>query len=313
MKKFLLIVFSGALGTFVGVTHARFRREMRTANARLLVGSSLLRTEHGTIEFVVHGEGTPVLTLHGAGGGYDQGLWIANLALGSGYKVISVSRFGYLRTPIPPNASIRSQAVLYRDLLDHLNVQKVIVLGTSAGGPSAMQFANDYPERTSALILLSAMTRAFIEGDRPFYVGIINLIIRSDYTYWLIAKFMQPVILNLFGIPADVYAGFSPIQKELAEELLETMHPISKRYPGTDNDGKMIQQSPPAIDALSAPTLILHAKDDGLVSYRHAEYARQAISGAQLISFAKGGHGLLSQMDAVRKSVGEFLRGLGIC
>jgi pimeloyl-ACP methyl ester carboxylesterase len=81
------------------------------------------------------------LLLHGAGGGYDQGLWLGKLALGDGYKFVAVSRYGYLRTPIPPNASIQRQAAAYRDLLDGLNVQKVVVVGVSAGGPSAMQFA----------------------------------------------------------------------------------------------------------------------------------------------------------------------------
>ena len=142
-----------------------------------MAGSDMLKTDHGDIEYSVQGDGTPVLSLHGAGGGYDQGLWAAKMAFDDGYKIVSISRYGYLRTPIPKDASIKTQAGLYKDLLDCLNISKVIVFGVSAGGPSATQFANDYPERTQALVLLSAVSEAAAPGDKPaFYVGIIHLI-----------------------------------------------------------------------------------------------------------------------------------------
>jgi pimeloyl-ACP methyl ester carboxylesterase len=88
------------------------------------------------------------------------------------------------------------------------------------------------------------------------------------------------------------------------------MHPMTQRYPGTINDGEMIQREPVSTDTVSAPTLILHAKDDALVSYHHAEHAHEAIKGSRLISFDVGGHGLLSQMNAVRQDVKEFLERL---
>lgn len=313
MKTFSIIitaVIAGAAG-FVAVTYTRYHREMLAAKARLMAGSEILKTDHGDLEYAVSGEGTPVLSLHGAGGGYDQGLWLGKLALGDGFKFISVSRYGYLRTPIPQDPSIKAQAALCKDLLDHLNIQKVIVVGGSAGGPSATQFANDYPERVLALILISAVSVASAPGDKPaFYVGIVHLIQQSDYAYWLVAKFMQRSILNLMGISTEVYGKFTPVQKHMAQEMLGTMHPMTKRYAGTVNDGRMIQREVVSTDNVSAPALILHAKDDALVSYHHAEHAHEAIKGSRWISFDTGGHGLLSHMDTVRQEVNAFLKQL---
>ncbi len=293
----------------MALSYQAYRRAMSDVQERLLAGSKILTTDKGDIEYAVRGEGTPVLLLHGAGGGYDQGLWLGKMSLGDGYKFISVSRFGYLRLPIPENASIKAQAALYKVLLDHLDLKRVTVVGGSAGGPSATQFANDYPERTSALILLSAVSMSRAKGDKnPFYVNIIHLIQQSDYAYWLISKFMRPMMFNLMGIPSQVYNGFNAEQKELAREMLDIMHPMSRRYKGTINDGKMMEHYDIPTDGLCAPTLIIHARDDALVSYEHAESAHKKIEQSRLVSFDTGGHGMLSQMDKVRRYVEEFLK-----
>lgn len=310
MKKALIAagVVVSVTVVFVAATYPGYRRQMAETKSRLAAGSSVLKTGHADIEYAVEGRGVPVLVLHGAGGGYDQGLWIGRLTLGDGYKLISVSRYGYLRSSMPADASIRSQAALYKELLDFLEIPKVIVVGGSAGGPSAIQFANDYPERTLALILVSAVSEAGAPGDKaPFYVGIIHLLQRSDYAYWITARFMQPTILELMGIPETAYDKFTPDQKQMAQDMLDTMHPMTQRYAGTANDERMIQRDALSAEHVKAPVLILHAKDDKLVSYHHAEHAKELIPGAQLKLFDEGGHGLLSQMNAVRQDVAGFL------
>ena len=310
MNLFLIIVAAaaGLAVAFVAVNYPRYHREMRAAESRILAGSQLLRTSHGEIEFAVQGSGPPVLVLHGAGGGYDQGLSLGRLALGEGYRLVAVSRYGYLRSPIPDNPSNKTQAALYKELLDHLNISKVVVFGGSAGAPSAIQFANDYPGSASALILISGVTEAPVPDDKPpFYIGIINLIQRCDYAYWLVAKFMQPTILNLLGIPFETYARFAPLQKQIAQEMLDTMHPMTKRYRGTMNDEEMIRGKPPSTNNITARTLILHARDDTLVSYHHAEHAHDLIKGSRLVLFDSGGHALLPQVNAVRQNVKDFM------
>jgi hypothetical protein len=52
----------------------------------------------------------PVLVVHGAGGGFDQGLHFGAPLAAKGFQVIAMSRFGYLRTPLPAEASAAAQA-----------------------------------------------------------------------------------------------------------------------------------------------------------------------------------------------------------
>jgi pimeloyl-ACP methyl ester carboxylesterase len=174
-----------------------------------------------------------------------------------------------------------------------------------------MQFANDYPERTAALILLSAVSQASAPSDQTaFHVGIIHTIQRSDFAYWLVSKLFQSAVLDLMGVPAAAYATVTPAERQLAHAMLGSTQPMSQPRPGTINDGLMLQRQTVSTGSVSAPVLILHAKDDARVSHQHAECAHQAMKHSQLISYDAGGHGLLSKAADVRRAVSKFLQRL---
>jgi len=310
IKKILMRVFLVILAViliFFGTTYVLFTSDMDLAQERVS-SSTIFTTPNGDIEYAQEGEGMPVLLLHGAGGGFDFGLWSGRVFFKNTHTIIAVSRYGYLRSPIPENASIRSQAAQYRDLLDHLNITRVVVVGTSAGGPSAIQFANDYPERCTGLILISAVSMPEPQGsEEPVYIKIIHLIQQSDYAYWLFTKFGQSTILDMMGIPKDIYENFSPEQKQLAQEMLDVMHPMTRRYQGTLNDAEMLLVDEISVENISCPTLIMHAKDDALVNYSHALHSHERIPRSQLIVFETGGHAMLSQIEKVREDLEQFL------
>lgn len=290
------------------VSYSGFKRDMQATHDRVSGDSKILRTDKYTIEYSVKGDGIPVLLLHGAGGGYDQGLWAGKTFLGDGYKFISVSRFGYLNSSLPSGASIKSQAAAYAALLDHLNIDSVVVVGGSAGGSSAMQFADDYPDRSQALILLMAVSMADHSlDDLPVQVRIIHLIQQSDYVYWVFTELLQSTILELMGIPPNTYKNFTPEQKELAQVMLDDMHPMSRRYAGTFNDNVMIQIFDLTKSRISVPTLIVHSKDDALVGNHHANHAHKNIRQSELVLFEDGGHAMLSKIYDIRKLTKDFI------
>lgn len=304
----VVAILVGLILLAVLVSYSGFKRDMQAAHERLLRDSEVLRTDKYTIEYALKGEGIPVLLLHGAGGGYDQGLWAGTALLGDGYKFISVSRFGYLNSSLPSGASIKSQAAAYATLLDHLNIDSVIVLGGSAGGPSAMQFANDYPDRCQVLILLMAVSMADHSLDElPVQIRIIHLIQQSDYIYWLFTSLFQSTILELMGVPPTVYESFTPEQKQLAQVMLDDMHPMSRRYAGTFNDVVMIQDFDLSNNKIFAPTLIVHAKDDALVGYHHAKNTHENIKQSELVLFDDGGHAMLTRMNDIRRLTRDFV------
>src|ERR671923_138973 len=76
-----------------------YRSDIHHARARVATGSQVISTPCGPIEYAELGSGPAILAIHGAGGGFDQGLVLGGPLATKGYRVIAMSRFGYLRTP----------------------------------------------------------------------------------------------------------------------------------------------------------------------------------------------------------------------
>ena len=131
-----------------------------------------MQTPYGAIEYADEGSGPVILITHGILGGWDQGMLVTHLADPSQrpFRIISVSRWGYLRTPIPHDPALRTaeaQADAYEALLDTLGIDKVAMVGISGGGPSAIQFALRHPERCWALVSIAGVTRPIITNFQP--------------------------------------------------------------------------------------------------------------------------------------------------
>lgn len=152
---YLLVILVSVLLIRIAVVAARYTRDIRAARKRIdSLGSQIIETKCGPVEFALVGEDYPILVVHGALGGFDQGLFLARSIDVPNSQIISVSRFGFLRSPVPPGATLDTQADAYAALLDALEIRRAAVFAVSAGSTSAIRFAARHPERVSALILL---------------------------------------------------------------------------------------------------------------------------------------------------------------
>lgn len=89
----LFIILIGIALVGIALIVARYSRDIRAAGEQVdSLGSQVIETACGPIEFLRIGEGYPVLVVHGAMGGFDQGLWLARSFNITNYQVISVSR-----------------------------------------------------------------------------------------------------------------------------------------------------------------------------------------------------------------------------
>ena len=299
---------------FLTALHRAYRRDIRKAQARVSSGSTVINTERGPIEYASIGEGEPLLVIHGAGGGFDQALDFAADFKKAGRRCIFVSRFGYLRTPLPRDGSPEAQADLYACLLDSLGIREAAILGISAGGPSALQFAIRHQERCCALVLLVPATfapdGAGLHPSSPAVTKFLaDVVLKSDFAFWLMIRLARRMVIeNILGTPFEVAKHASPDERERLQKMLMNILPVSRRRAGLSNDAAVISGLKPfALERIEAPTLLISLEDDRYGTFSGARYTAGQIRDAHFAGFATGGHLWLGHREEVIETIGDFL------
>jgi 2-hydroxy-6-oxonona-2,4-dienedioate hydrolase len=298
--------------------YAGYQRDIQQARERISAGSQIAETTCGPIEYAVAGNGPPVLVVHGATGGFDQGMAFSGELVQGGFRVIAMSRFGYLRTPLPHDASPAAQAGAHACLLDALNIRRAAVIGASAGAPSAIQFALRYPERIAALVLLAPVAYApRPRGAPPLRtpagaVFLLKTALRSDFLFWAVSRLARRTgFWEILATPRAVAAHASADERARLEQVLECMLPVGPRRLGMLNDVAVISSlSRDELERIAAPTLILGAADDLYGTFDGARYSAEHISNARLVGYPTGGHLWVGHQKEVVLEIASFLNAL---
>lgn len=306
-----------AVGSLVAV--AAFRRDLAIATERASRGSALLHTRCGPIEFQQAGEGPPLLMIHGSGGGHDQGMAFAEPLVRQGFRVIAVSRFGYLRTPRPADASPKAQAEAHVCLLDALGIARAAVVGASAGAPSALQTALHHPERVSHLVLVVPI--AFKPGQVPDSAPPVPdakddwllRVLGSDALYWLAWKLAPGTVLrHVLATPPELLPRTTEQERARVQALAAQVLPVSARAQGLRDDtrvGKRLVDDP--LETVRVPTLAISARDDGFGTFALAQYTVGRMPNARFVGYDTGGHLLVGHGDEVLGTIARWLNSGG--
>jgi pimeloyl-ACP methyl ester carboxylesterase len=283
--RFGSLVLAAAFPT--GLVYWRYRHDMSRAYQRIATGGVTIETARGPIQYTESGEGPPVLIVHGSGGGYDHGALFAGL-IGGGYRWIAPSRFGFLGSPVPEGAESALQADAYAGLLDALGIERVGVVAVSMGGPSALLFAIRHPQRTTSLVLVSAASHAL--PPRPPVVAAIFNVFLHDFVYWSMVRTSRRGLLATLGVPLEVQRQLTPREEAKLQDFLQLIEPMAARRAGQLLEQHMSEYHAPEIQAIQAPTLVVHARDDTLVPFEHGSFAAGQIASSELLPMEVGGH-----------------------
>jgi len=311
----VLVIVAVALLMAAFVIRSRFERDLSDATVRAAQGSELIDTRCGPIEVQQAGAGIPLLMIHGSGGGHDQGMDWARPLTQHGIRVIAMSRFGYLRTPRPADASPEAQADAHVCLLDALGIAKAAVMGVSAGGASALQAAIRHPDRVSALVLVVPIAwkpGGVADSAPPVSDEKDEWLLRllgSDFLYWSGVQLMRDqVFRHVLATPPELVHAASAHEQARVNAMAERMLPVSLRALGLRDDtrlGKSLR--PAALETIRVPTLAISARDDGFGTYAGAQYTASRIPGAKFLGFDDGGHLLVGRDEAVRAEILKLL------
>lgn len=100
-----------------------------------------------------YGEGKPIIILHGLFGQCDNWQTHAKALAEKGFKVFTVDQRNHGLSPHSDEFNYKVMSEDINELVDDLGLNKVILLGHSMGGKTAMQFASDHPGKVDKLIV----------------------------------------------------------------------------------------------------------------------------------------------------------------
>lgn len=269
--------------------------------------STVVETRSGPVEYDMIGDSGPVLVfMHGGPGDYFSALAYFSDLIGKGFRFLTWSRPGFLRTPLATGKTPETQADALAALLDTLSIDKVAVVGASAGGPPAYQFAIRHPDRIWALVQVDAVSQAYSpgSGEKPGENTWIYLL-HQDAGMWLYnamfeyanlgtARQFIGMMSTLDDAQNDALAESVVADKaklEMLGDVLLSMSPNSLLKEGTFNDiGNYTDMPPMPLEQITAPTLIVHGTADGDVPPEDAVYAASRIAGSELCWVPGGVH-----------------------
>jgi pimeloyl-ACP methyl ester carboxylesterase len=223
-----------------------------------------------------HGDGPPLVFIGGLGA--DLTLFAPmTRQLAQRFRVLTFDNRGAGRTDQPDAPySIPMMADDTLGLMDALGIDRAHILGVSMGGRIAIEIAGRHPERVDRLVLISSAAT----GTGSLRLSLPARLMRTAKRLRLLPRAAHPQ----------------------ADHAYRHQVAASTSYDGAE-----------VLPKITAPTLLLHGRNDRSMPLAAAQATKTGIRDARLEVF-EGGHmfALLSQRDVVVEHVAAFLGAHGI-
>lgn len=117
------------------------------------------------------GEGQPLVILHGLFGSLDN--WLTHAKkLSEYYQVILVDQRNHGHSDWSDEFNYNILAQDLKELLDHLQLKKVLLLGHSMGGKTVIEFTQNYPEYIEKLIVVDIGIKQYPMHHQQILAGL---------------------------------------------------------------------------------------------------------------------------------------------
>ena len=188
-----------------------------------------------------------------------------------------------------------------RAVMDAAGSQRAALVGVSEGGALSLLFAATYPDRISAMVIIGTFARVAWASDYPFGAG-------PEVWRKMLDKLEQGwgkgVLLGAFAPSLVADAAARESWARLQRRASSPGAAVAMMRMAYEIDTRSI------LSAVRVPTLILHRRQDRLVSVEHARYLARQIPGAHYTELPGTDHFFWTgDADAYLDQIEEFLTG----
>jgi non-heme chloroperoxidase len=252
------------------------------------------RAEYIKVETNVHlhitdaGEGRPIVLIPGWPLSDEMYEYQYNDLINKNFRAIGITLRGFGKSDKPYEAyNYDVHAADIKVVLKKLNVEDAVLVGFSMGGAIAIRYVSEYKSaRVSKLVLAGAAAPIWTQ--------------REDFPYNLPKTAVDDLIkLNFKDRPkllSDFAKIFSATETSLNEGIGTWLNGIGLSASSYATAQCLVALRDtdlrPDLANITIPTLILHGKNDKICSFDLADQMKAAITGSQLVAFAKSGHSL---------------------
>lgn len=256
-----------------------------------------------TIGFDDVGEGENVLLLvHGHP--FDRSMWRPQLAQAAGWdcRVIAPDLRGYGESSVVPG---QSTLEVFADdlvaLLDHLQVQEVVIGGLSMGGQIVMEFCRRYRDRVRGLVLAATFHQAETPEGRIHRNAAADRLLREG-----MASYAVEALPRMLG-PHSIATLPAVAGRVLA--MMRAAHPAGAAAALRGRAERRGYED--TLAGLELPCLIVVGDEDSFTTRADAEQMRSLVRGSELVWLERVGHmPNLEAADRFNLALSRFLSGL---
>ncbi len=232
-----------------------------------------------TIRYEVRGQGQPLVLIHA--GIANLAMWDDQMdAFAQHFRVIRYDVRGWGESTFPPGPYSDYEDL--RALLDHLRVDRAMVVGVSFGGGIAIDFALAYPDMVSSLVLVGSALNSYEPPDDAWSGDLLQKDKELDEAYKLGDKARAAEL----GVQIWVDGPYRQPNEVDPDFRARTLALMRHTFEIPDGEGKRQPLEPPAVSRLhelNQPTLVVIGELDVPIIFSMAELLQNEIGGARKV------------------------------
>lgn len=255
-----------------------------------------------------HGQGEPVLFLHGTPSHSYEWREVVPRIEEAGYRAVTYDLLGYglSERPVDRDTSVAAQADLLGGVLDALGLDEVNIVAHDIGGAIGQRFALAHPERVRRLMVVdtvsydswpSATWRRIIAERMDDYVSM-----SQDEFNALLSGQLKMTVADESLMTGDVLRSYLAPHRSAVGRVSFFEHQV-RHY-----DSKYTEEISGKLGELTMPVRILWGAEDQWQPLHYAQRLRDDITGADLVVVPDAGHFVMEDAPQhVVREIRDFL------